>query len=343
MQALVLTEYKKFELQEVPVPELQPDEVLIRVMAVGICGSDVHGMDGSTGRRIPPVIMGHEAAGIIETVGSEVTGWYPADRVTFDSTIYRLDDWYTRKGFYNLSDNRMVLGVSCPEFKRDGAFAEYVAVPQHILYKIPRSVSFEHAAMVEPIAVALHAVNLTSISVNDTALVGGAGMIALFVIQLLKLAGCGKIITFDLDQDRLDLAVKLGATHAFRADTMNVTEEVLKITGGRGADIGFEVVGITTVLKTLIESVRKGAQITLVGNVSAEVNFPLQKVVTRQLKIQGSCAICGEYEQVLELISQGQIEIDPLTSAIAPLKEGAEWFNRLYNREKGLMKVILKP
>ncbi len=343
MQALVLTEYKKFELQEVPVPQLQPEEVLIRVVAVGICGSDVHGMDGSTGRRIPPVIMGHEAAGIIESVGSEVTGWHPGDRVTFDSTIYRLDDWYTRKGFYNLSDNRMVLGVSCPEFKRDGAFAEYVAIPQHILYKIPRSVSFEHAAMVEPLAVALHAVNLTSISVNDTALVGGTGMIALFVIQLLKLAGCGKIITFDLDQDRLDLALKLGATHAFRADTMNVTEEVLKITGGRGADIGFEVVGITTVLKTLIDSVRKGAQITLVGNVSAEVNFPLQKVVTRQLKIQGSCAICGEYEQVLELISQGQIEIDPLTSAIAPLHEGAEWFNRLYNREKGLMKVILKP
>jgi len=343
MQALVLTGYRKFELQEVPIPSIQPDEVLIRVMAVGICGSDVHGMDGSTGRRIPPVIMGHEAAGVIERVGSEVTGWHSGDRVTFDSTIYRLDDWYTRKGFYNLSDNRMVLGVSCPEFKRDGAFAEYVAVPQHILYKIPRSVSFEHAAMVEPVAVALHAVNLTTISVNDTALVGGTGMIALFVIQLLKLAGCGNIITFDLDQDRLDLALKLGATHAFRADTMNVTDEVLKITGGRGADIGFEVVGITPVLRTLIESVRKGAQITLVGNVSAEVNFPLQKVVTRQLKIQGSCAICGEYEQVLELISRGLIEIEPLTSAIAPMKEGAEWFNRLYNREKGLMKVILKP
>ncbi len=343
MQALVLTEYKKFELQEVPVPAIQPDEVLIRVMAVGICGSDVHGMDGSTGRRIPPVIMGHEAAGVIEAIGSEVTNWHPGDRVTFDSTIYRLDDWYTRKGLYNLSDNRMVLGVSCPEFKRDGAFAEFVAVPQHILYKIPLSVSFEHAAMVEPVAVALHAVNLTTISVNDTALVGGTGMIALFVIQLLKLAGCGKIITFDLDQERLDLALKLGATHAFRADTMNVTAEVLKMTGGRGADIGFEVVGITPVLKTLIESVRKGAQITLVGNISAEVNFPLQKVVTRQLKIQGSCAICGEYEQVLELISQGLIELEPLTSAIAPLKEGAEWFNRLYNHEKGLIKVILKP
>ena len=343
MKALVLTEYKKFELLDVPVPAIQPDEVLIRVKAVGICGSDVHGMDGSTGRRIPPIIMGHEAAGVIESVGAEVTDWKAGDRVTFDSTIYRLDDWYTRKGMYNLSDNRMVLGVSCPDFKREGAFAEYVAVPQHILYKLPEKVSFEHAAMVEPVAVALHAVNLTQISVNDTAVVGGTGMIALFVIQLLKLAGCGQIITFDLDQDRLDLALKLGATHAFKVDVTNVPEEVKKLTHGRGADIGFEVVGITPVLKTVIESVRKGAQVTLVGNVSANVELPLQQVVTRQLKLQGSCAICGEYEQVLDLINRGLIEIDPLTSAIAPLDEGAEWFNRLYNHEKGLMKVILKP
>lgn len=343
MKALVLTEYKKFELLDVPVPAIQPEEVLVRVKAVGICGSDVHGMDGSTGRRIPPITMGHEAAGVIESVGAEVTDWKAGDRVTFDSTIYRLDDWYTRKGLYNLSDNRMVLGVSCPDFRREGAFAEYVAVPQHILYKLPEKVSFEHAAMVEPVAVALHAVNLTQISVNDTAVVGGTGMIALFVIQLLKLAGCGQIITFDLDQDRLDLALRLGATHAFKVDATNVPNEVKKLTHGRGADIGFEVVGITPVLKTVIESVRKGAQVTLVGNVSPEVNFPLQQVVTRQLKIQGSCAICGEYEPVLDLISRGLIEIDPLTSAIAPLDEGVKWFDRLYSCEKGLMKVVLKP
>lgn len=343
MKALVLTEYKKFELKEVPVPECQPDEVLVKVKAVGICGSDVHGMDGSTGRRIPPVIMGHEASGIITSIGQGVKGWQAGDRVTFDSTIYKLDDWYTRKGFYNLSDNRMVLGVSCPEFRKDGAFAEYVTVPQHILYRIPDKVSYEHAAMVEPVAVALHAVNLTRIALNDTVIVGGTGLISLFLIQLLKLAGAGKIITFDLDQERLDLALNLGATHAFKAGSVNVAEEVKKLTHGRGADIGFEVVGVSPVLKTLIESVRKGAQITLIGNVSPEVELPLQQVVTRQLTIQGSCAICGEYEAVLDLISRKQISMEPLISVLAPLSEGASWFDRLYNREQGLMKVILKP
>ena len=343
MKALVLTEYGKLEIKEVPLPELLPGEVLIRVEAVGICGSDVHGMDGSTGRRIPPVIMGHEAAGVITKTGPEVSGWEPGDRVTFDSTIYRLDDWYSRKGLYNLSDNRMVLGVSCPEFKREGAFAEYVAVPQHILYRIPEGVSFVHAAMTEPVAVALHALNLTQTSVNDSAVVGGSGMIALFVIQLLKMAGCGQIITFDLDQDRLDLALKLGATHAFLADLTDVPGEVKKLTQGRGADLGFEVVGNSPVMNTVIDSVRKGAQVTLVGNVSAEVNFPLQKVVTRQLTLRGSCAICGEYEAVLSLIAQGKISMDPMISAVAPLEEGADWFKRLYQRERGLMKVILKP
>ena len=343
MKALVLTEYKKFEVQDVAVPEVQPGEVLVRIKAVGICGSDVHGMDGSTGRRIPPIIMGHEASGVIETVGSEVSLWKVGDRVTFDSTIYPLNDWYTAKGLYNLSDNRMVLGVSCGDYRRHGAFAEYVNVPQHILYKLPDNVSFEHAAMVEPIAVALHALNLTTISLNDTAVVGGSGMIALFVIQLLKVAGCGKIIAFDIDQSRLNLAQKMGATHIFNANTDNVAAEVKNLTNGRGADIAFEVVGITSVLKTLIESVRKGAQVTLVGNVSAEVQLPLQMVVTRQLKLQGSCAICGEYEAALGLISQGKLDVDALISAVAPLNEGEEWFNRLYNREPGLMKVLLKP
>jgi len=154
MKALVLREYMKLVYEDVPKPEIAPDEVLVKVEACGICGSDVHGLDGSTGRRQPPLVMGHEAAGVVAEAGPAVKGWTTGDRVTFDSTIYRLDDWYTRRGLYNLSDGRMVLGVSPGEYRRHGAFAEYVAVPQHILYRVPASVSFEQAAMVEPVAVA---------------------------------------------------------------------------------------------------------------------------------------------------------------------------------------------
>lgn len=343
MKALVLKEYMQLDYIDVPDPEINDDEVLIRVKAVGICGSDVHGIDGSTGRRIPPLIMGHEASGIIEMAGSNVSEWKPGDRVTFDSTIYRLDDWYSRKGKYNLSDNRMVLGVSTDEYRRNGAFAEYVAVPQHILYRIPDNVSFVQAAMVEPAAVALHAIELTPFSVNDIAVVTGTGMIGLFIVQLLKIAGCGKIIALDIDDDKLMLAKDFGADKIFNTDNTNVISKVLGETNNRGADIVFEAIGISQTVNTAINAVRKGGTVTLIGNLSQVVEIPLQTVVSKQLCLQGSCAINGEYSAVLDMISSGNLRTDKVLSVEAPLSEGASWFKRLYNKEKGLIKVVLVP
>jgi len=343
MKALVLEEYHKLVYKDVPEPQIQSNEVLVKVHACGICGSDVHGMDGSSGRRIPPIIMGHEAAGIITKTGKYVRGWQVGDRVTFDSTIYPIDDWFTRKGMYNLSDNRMVLGVSCADYRRHGAFAEYVAVPQYILYKIPEQVTFNQAAIVEPVAVAIHAVELTSVAVNDTAVVVGAGIIGLFMIQILKIRGCGQIIAVDLQPERLELAKDLGASETLDPSEGNVVEQVYNLTENRGADVAFEAVGITSTVKLAINSVRKGATVTLVGNLMRSIELPLQTVVTRQLRLQGSCALCGEYPTALSLIEQGRINVDKILSVTAALSEGAQWFKRLYNKEKGLLKVILNP
>src|ERR1051325_1807363 len=157
MKALILKAYKQFALEEVPKPQLKPGEVLVAVKACGICGSDVHGLDGSTGRRRPPIIMGHEAAGIIADPGAIGNGWAAGDRVTFDSTIYCGHCAYCRKGLINLCDRRRVLGVSCEDYRQDGAFAEYVAVPEHILYRLPDALSFPQAALVEPFAISLPA------------------------------------------------------------------------------------------------------------------------------------------------------------------------------------------
>lgn len=343
MKALVLEEYNKLVYKDFPDPVITDDEVLVKVESVGICGSDVHGIDGSTGRRIPPIVMGHEAAGIITSVGKDVAGWKVGDCVTFDSTIYRLDDWYTRKGLYNLSDNRMVLGVSPGEYRRHGAFAEYVNVPQHILYRIPDGVTFTQASMVEPVAVAAHAVELTPVSWNDTALVVGCGMIGLFVIQVLRARGCGTIVAIDLDNEKLNLARELGADVGFNPKTDDIRKEVESLTEGRGADVAFEVVGISETVRTAIDCVRKGATITLVGNLSPVAEIPLQAVVTQQLRLQGSCAICGEYPAVLDMIARQEVNVDAILSAEAPLSEGADWFRRLYEKEEGLIKVVLKP
>jgi L-iditol 2-dehydrogenase len=343
MKALVLEEYNKLVYRDWPDPELAEDEVLIEVKAAGICGSDVHGMDGSSGRRIPPIIMGHEAAGVIRSAGTKVNDWKTGDRVTFDSTIYPLDDWYTRKGFYNLSDNRRVLGVSPGEYLRHGAFAELLNVPRHILYRVPDEVTFTQASMVEPVAVAAHAVELTPLVWNDTAVVVGTGMIGLFIVQVLRARGCGTIIAVDPEEHKLALAKELGADRGLNPAKDDVTSEVYALSHGRGADVVFEAVGRSDSVITAVDCARKGATVTLVGNLSPTVELPVQSMVTRQLRLQGSCAICGEYPAVLDMIARGKVNVNAILSAEAPLSEGAEWFRRLYNKEAGLIKVVLKP
>jgi len=324
-------------------PVIESNEVLVKVKAVGICGSDVHGMDGSTGRRQPPIIMGHEASGEIVEVGKVVSKWQVGDRVTFDSTIYPLNDWYTLQGHYNLSDNRKVFGVSPKEYKRHGAFAEYVAVPAHILYKLPNNVSFEQAAFVEPVAVAAHSINISKIQAGQSAMVIGTGMVGMFVVKMLEIAGANPIIAIDVDEEKLKLSKEFGATHILNSNDQNLTDKIIQLTKNRGADFGFEVVGISETVNLCINNLRKGGTAILVGNLSPEVKIPLQKIVTTELSVLGSCAINGEYEMVLDLMASGRIEVNKMISAVAPLSEGAYWFNRLYNKEPGLNKVILVP
>lgn len=343
MKALVLDDYNKLNFREFPAPDFGNDEVLIEVKACGICGSDIHGLDGSTGRRRPPLIMGHEASGVIIATGSNVKNWKAGDRVTFDSTIYPLNDWYTLKGHYNLSDNRQVLGVSPKEYCRHGAFAEMVVVPQHILYRIPDTVSFTQAAMVEPIAVAAHAISLSGLKPGTSALVTGTGMVGVFLVKLLKLFGAYPVIAIDKDNNKLELARVYGADYGILSGDAELENNILSLTKNRGADISFEAVGIADTVNICIRNTRKGGTVILVGNLSAQVQFPLQQVVTREIKVQGSCAINGEYELVLDLLASGKVDVTPLISAVAPLSEGAKWFTRLHSGEPGLNKVILVP
>lgn len=343
MKALLLSQYKQLELTDMPKPSPSSEEVLIRVKACGICGSDVHGYDGSTGRRIPPVVMGHEAAGIVEAVGESVKDLKEGDRVTFDSTVYCGRCFFCHRGQVNLCDNREVLGVSCGEYRRMGAFAEYVAVPRRICYKLPDGLPFANAAMIEAISVAVHAVTLTPIVINDTAVVMGTGMIGLLTLQAARIAGCGQIIAIDVDDTRLKTARNLGATHTFNSKKTDVVSEIKALTNGRGADVALECVGATPTIQTSIDSVRKGATVTLVGNITPKIEIPLQAVVSRQIRLQGSCASSGEYPICLDLLARDAIKVDPMLSAVAPLDQGIEWFERLYNHEPNLMKVVLEP
>ena len=343
MKALVLKQYHQLVVEEAPVPPVAADEVLVRVKACGICGSDVHGIDGSTGRRRPPVIMGHEAAGIIERAGPAVSGWKSGDRVTFDSTIWCGVCRHCRRGEVNLCDDRRVLGVSCAEYHRDGAFAEFVAVPARVLYRLPDSLPFEEAALVESLSIAVHAAARLPVHVGDTALVVGAGTIGLLAIQALKARGCTVVAAADVAPERLELARRLGADAIIDTRTADPAAEMRRLTDGRGADVAVEAVGLPATVRIAVESVRKGGSLALVGNVSPEVPLPLQSVVTREISLLGSCASNGEYPACLELMARRRVDVRPLISAVAPLAEGPSWFKRLYDREPGLMKVVLAP
>ncbi|MDR0382568.1 MAG: alcohol dehydrogenase catalytic domain-containing protein [Spirochaetaceae bacterium] len=341
MKALVMNEYKKLVYTDVEDPKIaDPGDVLLRVKAAAVCGSDARGFDGSTGRRKPPVIMGHEAAGEVAGTGSAVTAFKKGDRITFDSTVYCGECYFCRNGQANLCDNRVVLGVSCDEYRKDGAFAEYVVVPERVCYPLPDGLSYEEAALAEPAAVAAHAVRLSGIGLGDTAAVVGTGVIGLLLIKILRASFSGRVIALDTDSARRKAALAAGADSAFSPESV---EEARRAVGNGGADCAFEAAGVSASVQTAVAIARKGGSVTLIGNASPTAELPLQSVVTRQIRLQGSCAIAGEYPIVLGLMARKKIDVKSLISATAPLCDGQIWFDRLYRREGGLLKVVLVP
>jgi L-iditol 2-dehydrogenase len=299
------------------------------VRACGICGSDIHGYDGSTGRRVPPLVMGHEAAGVIEHVGPQVRDFAPGDRVTFDSTVSCGVCRFCRQRRINLCEHRTVLGVSCGDYRRHGAFAEYVAVPARILYKLPDAVPFEHAALIESISIAVHAVNRHIPRPEDTVVVVGSGMIGVLLIQVLKAKGCSRIVAVDIDPRKLALAERMGATDTVNARDGHVPTAVREMTGGNGADVSFEVVGHSDTVGSAIRSVVKGGTVVLVGNLSPAVEVPLQDVVSRELSLLGSCSSSGEIPECIDLLARGIVDVSTIISLAAPLDEGPALFARL--------------
>ena len=343
MKALLLTEYKQMQVTDVDEPVVGPDDVLVQVEACGICGSDIHGYDGSTGRRIPPLVMGHEAAGVVVDCGENVTDLEKGARVTFDSMVSCGKCEFCLDGHRNLCDNRMVLGVSCGDYRRHGAFAERISVPRRIVYELPDTLPFEHAALVEAVSVAVHAANVTPISLGDTVVVVGAGMIGLLTLQAVRAAGATNVIAVDLNDKRLSVAKELGADIVLRADDGDVPAKIRELTRGRGADVAMEVVGATPTVVTAIESVRKGGAVCLVGNVSPTIELPLQSVVTREISLHGTCGCNGEYPECIDLMNRGAINVAPLITSKISLADSPKWFERLYAGDAEQMKVVVCP
>jgi L-iditol 2-dehydrogenase len=337
MRALIYRDPWQMPLEHVPEPTLEPGGVIVRVAAVGVCGSDVHGFTGSTGRRQTGIIMGHEFCGTILEVAPDLSGWTPGERVVINPLIACLECRACQAGNTHGCANRRGIGWSV-----HGAYAERVAVPVRNLRRLPQSVSDLEAALIEPLAVAMRAVNRTPFELGATIAVVGAGPIGLLTLLALKLKGAGSVIVTDLSEHRLEVARKLGADLLVNAKD-NPVQAVRDATNGDGAAAVLEAVGVSASVRQAIGMARTGGVITWIGNSAPNVEVPMQEVVTRELQVQGSYGFDLEFDRAIELLATKRLNLMPLIERIAPLEDGEALITALARNELEAVKVVLQP
>jgi L-iditol 2-dehydrogenase len=338
MKALVYEGPWQMPIRDIEPPQAGLGEVVVAVQAVGVCGSDVHGYTGSTGRRIPPMVMGHEFSGTVSAVGEGVTRHKAGDRVVVQPLITCGICENCRAGMPHICINRRGLGMG----NVNGAYAEAVGVPESLLYDLPPEVSFQHGAMVEPLSVAMHAVNLTPITLMDTVVILGAGTIGLLTLLSCRLKGTNKIIVSDLSPHRLEMAARLGADVVVNPARVDLAAIVREHSSPSGAPIVIEAVGITATARQSLELVRPGGHVTWIGNSQPMVEIGMQQVVTRELTVQGAYGFTNEFGRAIEAIRTGRIDVSPLIEGTVPLEEGSQIVDDLAKGKMDAIKIVLK-
>lgn len=338
MKALVYEGPWQMPLRQIDAPVAEANEVIVAVQASGVCGSDVHGFTGSTGRRTPGIVMGHEFTGAITSAGAAVSAFNAGDRVVVQPLTTCGVCAMCRAGRPNVCLNRGLIGMNT-----NGAYAEAVRVPQQQLYRLPDNVSWEHGSLVEPLSVALHAVNLTPLNLMDTVVIVGAGTIGLLALLAAKLKGAGRIIVTDRIPHRLELATQLGADLVINVAEQDPLAVVREATDGAGAHAAIEAVGISPTVQQALALTRIGGHVTWIGNSAPEVTLNMQQVVTREITIRGTYGYNQEFPQAIAALATGRIDVAPLIERVAALEEGPQLVHDLAKGTLDVAKVILKP
>lgn len=339
MKALYYIGGQKVELRDIPMPKTQNDEYLVRIKACGVCGSDYEGFLGKTGRRIPPMIMGHECAGVIEK-GIVDGKFQPGTQVAIFPKFYCGECETCRAGLVNLCPHAKFLGVmDC-----DGAMTEYCSVPER--YLVPFCGSYTLAAMAEPAAVAYNAIFKIPEQMLQEAehiLVVGAGTIGLLALLWLKYRGARHIIVSDTFAYRLDLAKELGADAVINPAQEDFLEAIERLTEKKMCDISIEAVGISVTASNSIMALHQSGTAVWIGNAAKTVSIDMQRVVTTELKIRGSYIYTrDDFDQCVRLLTEKAIDISRLISKEIPLENGVGAFEMLQKNEFGrIIKVIL--
>ena len=340
MKALRYLGPQKLLLQEQPEPAIKEDEVLVKIMASGICGSDVHGYLGLTGRRIAPMTMGHEFSGQIVKLGSKVKSFDLGARVIVQPLNFCGKCIYCQQGNTNMCINGKLFGVMAV----DGAMAEYLAVPEKLLFKLPEKCSYEIGAMAEPFAVAYGAVKKAGDLKDKNVLIVGAGTIGLCILQVVKLQNPKLIVVSDLSDDRLKVATELGASKTINPTNQDYLELVKIFTDENMIDVSFEAVGITAAANQSLQVLRKMGTSIWVGNSAREIEINMQDIVTSALKICGTYIYTHkEFGEVVEIMGTGNLRVDNLISKVITLEEAPETFAAIHRQPDSFIKVIIDP
>jgi len=339
MKAVVWHGGEEVRIEEVPEPHMGPNDALVKVKAVGICGSDLHAFEGISRRRVPPLIMGHEIAGEVADVGKNVAKLKEKDRVVVYPILSCGECEHCRSGNENICRDIRFLGLHVP-----GGFAEYTVVPANKCIKVPNSLMFEKACLTEPLSVGVHVVNNVPLKVTDTILVVGAGIIGSMIIQVARLRTSGEIVVTDILNSRLELAKKLGADVTINSKEEDVAEEITKITDGRGVDVSIEAVGVQSTVQQAQASAKKGGIIAAVGLLEENVKIDMMRLVSSELKLCGSYAYNDyDFRSSINLIARDRINLQPYLTHIFPLEDALKGFKEMATNKETVLKVILKP
>ena len=339
MKALMFYGNEDLRLTEIADPKPGPGDALIRVKACGICGSDVHGYLGITGRRIPPMVMGHEFSGEVVEVGAGVTDIRVGDRVAPYPVIFCGECEPCRQGNVHVCLNKKALGV----LECNGAMAEYIAIPARLLFKLADNISFDVGSMMEPLAVACRGVNHAGDLAGKTVLIIGAGTIGMLALALVKMRNPAKVFISDLSETRLAVAREMGADYVINPSKDSIQGVIKSATDQVGVDVAIEAVGATPTVQQAMSCLRVGGTGVWIGNSAKMINIDMQEIVTRELKVVGSFLYTfKEFGEVVDLLNQGKLNVEPVISLRAPMMErGIDLFAKLAKDPGPLIKVIL--
>lgn len=340
-RAAYMTAVKKMEIREIPQPEAAPDEIVLRVEYVGVCGSDTHFFE--TGERkgktfALPFILGHECAGTVVQVGKNVTTLVPGDRVCFEPQITCGGCIYCKSGHYNMCPD--VKFPSTPPY--DGMLRDYVTIPAHLAHKLPENVSTKEGSLIEPLAVGLSAAEKGEVSLGKTVVILGAGCIGLVTMMACRAMGASKVIMCDLFEKRLNNALEMGANYVINAKEENVIERVMELTDAEGADVVFEAASNPHTAAQTSDLVKRCGIIVMVGNVNGETPYRFMDLMYKEAEIRPIYRYRNNFGTAIRAVASGKIDVTKIISHEFDFKDVQTAFEHSLYHRQDVIKAVIK-